>query len=58
MQGDMGEKLERTPNLEETSLAATTAQRKIVTARTLCSNCPMQDSGGLNCLKSLGLKLL
>jgi len=52
MQGDMGEKLERTPNLEETSLAATTAQRKIVTARTLCSNCPMQDSGGLNCLKS------
>jgi hypothetical protein len=39
-------------------LSATTAWRKIVMAWTLCNNCPTQDSGGLNFLKSLGLKLL
>jgi hypothetical protein len=55
---DMGEKLERTPNLEEASLAATTARCKIMTAWTLCNNCLTQDSGGLNSLRSLGLKLL
>ncbi len=40
------------------SLAATTAPRKIVMAWTLCNNGLTQDSGGLNFLKCLGLKLL
>jgi hypothetical protein len=39
----MGEKLQKTPNLEEATLAATTARHKIVTALTLCSNCPTPD---------------